>query len=65
MMDRKVKYYLYLFHLAPSLSYFNVSALEGGHSVLLEWEVQFDEYGGHHLTEFILKVRPHGSHTCC
>ena len=39
---------------APSLSYFNVTALEGGRSVLLEWALEFD--GGPKLEEFTIKV---------
>ena len=42
------------FSLAPMLSYFTVSALEGGRSVLLEWELAYD--GGHQLTEFTVEV---------
>ena len=37
------------------LSYFNVSALDGGRSVLLQWELAFT--GGDGITEFRVEVR--------
>ena len=36
------------------LSFFTVSALDGGRSVLLEWDLEFD--GGHELTQFTVEV---------
>lgn len=43
-----------MFPLAPMLSFFTVSALDGGRSVLLEWELAFD--GGHDLSNFTVEV---------
>ena len=42
-------------NLAPTLSYFNATALEGGRSILLQWKIAF--FGGSFITNFRVKVR--------